>query len=108
MNAAEQVQYESRVRMRYAVIAFLAALLIVGSQLIQLSGTHTNVDELTLDLITVHKRFPIDLLGAIVNSLGLFALLAALNWLHVISRARTPEIRGFIRWLVSSAPACPG
>ena len=82
MNAAEQVQYESQVRMRYAVIAFLAALLIVGSQLIQLSGTHTNVDELTLDLITVHKRFPIDLLGAIVNSLGLFALLALLNWLH--------------------------
>ncbi len=100
MNAAEQVQYESQVRMRYAVIAFFAALLIVGSQLIQLSGVHTTVDELTLDLITVHKRFPIDLVGAIVNSLGLFALLALLQWLHTISRARTPEIRGFVRWLV--------
>jgi hypothetical protein len=99
-NPVEQVAYESRVRMRYAVIAFLAALLIVGSQLIQLSGTHVDVDELTLDLITVNKRFPLDLIGAIVNSFGLFALLLMLAWVHDIARARTREIRAFVRWLV--------
>jgi hypothetical protein len=100
MNAAEQVQYETRVRMRYAVIAFFAALLLVGSQLIQLSGPHTHVDELTLDLITVNRRFPIDLIGATVNAIGLLALMTMLIWVHGISRARNPEIRNWIRWLV--------
>jgi hypothetical protein len=99
MNAAEQVQYESQVRMRYAIIAFAAALLIVGSQLIQLSGPHTTVDELTLDLLTAHKRFPIDLIGAVVDSCGLIALLFMLRWLHMIARARNPGIRDWARWL---------
>ena len=50
MPVADQLQYEYRVRMRYAVIAFCAALLIVGSQLINLSGVHAPVNELTLDM----------------------------------------------------------
>jgi hypothetical protein len=99
MSAAEQVQYESQVRMRYAIIAFAAALLIVGSQLIQLSGPHTSVDELTLDLLTAHKRFPIDLIGAVVDSCGLIALMFMLRWLHQIARARNPAIRDWARWL---------
>jgi hypothetical protein len=101
MNATEQVAYESRVRMRYAVIAFCAALLIVGGQLISLSGTHTDVDELTLDLITINRRFPLDLISAIVNASGLFALMAMLIWTHLISRARNLAIRSWIRWLAT-------
>ena len=100
MNGVEQVEYESRVRMRYAAIAFFAALLIVGSQLITLSGPHTSVDELTLDLLTANKRFPIDLIGSIVDSLGLIALMLMLTWLHSIARARNPGIRDWVRWLV--------
>ncbi len=100
MNATEQLQYEASTRMRYAVIAFIAALLLVGQQLIQLSGPHTSVDELTLDLITAHKRFPIDLIGAIVNAFGLVALIAMLAWLHRLARARSQDIREWVRWLV--------
>lgn len=99
MNGSEQVQYESRVRMRYAVVAFVAAILIVGSQFIQLTGAHTNVDELTLDLLVAHKRFPIDLIGAIIDFGGLLALAVMLGWLHQISSARNPQIRPFVRWL---------
>src|SRR5579871_4961240 len=99
MSAAEQVEYESRVRMRYAVIAFVAALLIVGSQLIQLSGPHTDVDELTLDLITAHKRFPIDLIAGIVQAGGLLAMMIVLVWLHRLASARNEAIRSWIRGL---------
>jgi hypothetical protein len=95
----DQVSYESRFRERFAVISAIAGVLLVGSAILQLSGPHTSVDELTLDLITAHKRFPLDLIGAVLDGLGLFALAATLNWLSRISRARNPEQRDFVRWL---------
>jgi len=99
MNGTEQVEYETRVRVRYGVIAVAAGLLLVVQALIQLSGPHTNVDELTLDLLTAHRRFPLDLIGAIVDAIALGALAVTLNWLHSIARARNPQNRDFIRWL---------
>jgi hypothetical protein len=99
MNAVEQVQYESQVRMRYAIIAFLAALLIVGSQLIQLSGPHTSVDELTLDLITANKRVAVDITGATLAGIAYAALAVTLSWLNQITRARNPGFKPFVRWV---------
>ncbi len=99
MGADEQLLYESRVRMRQAVLAALAALLLVGGAAIQLSGPHTKVNELTLDLITVHRRFPLDVIGAIINGLGLFALGGTLAFLFTVARARNPQQRSFVKWL---------
>ncbi|MEA2158842.1 MAG: hypothetical protein QOD66_1222 [Solirubrobacteraceae bacterium] len=99
MTVDEQLLYESRVRMRQAVIAALAGILLVGAAALQLSGPHTKVDELTLDLITAHKRFPIDVIGAAINGVGLCALAATLAFLVDITRARNSEVRGFMRWL---------
>jgi hypothetical protein len=99
MNAEEELAYESRVKVRQAALAALAGVLIVGAAIIQLSGTHTKVEELTLDLITEHKRFPLDLVGAIINSFGLIALVVTLAYLFRISRARNREIAEYIRWL---------
>jgi hypothetical protein len=99
INVDDQLLYESRVRMRQAVIAGLAAILLVAAAALQLSGVHTKVDELTLDLITAHKRFPIDVIGAVLNGLGLCALAATLAFLFDISRARNPEVRPYVRWL---------
>jgi hypothetical protein len=99
MTAADQVAYESRLRPRYAALAFAAAVLIVVSQLIQLSGPKTTVTELTIDLILAHKRFPLDLIGAIVDAFGLAALALALGWLQQISRARSEQQQRFVRWL---------
>ncbi len=101
MTAAEQVQYESRVRFRYAVIAFCAALLIVASQVIQLSGLHAPVDELTLDLIAASQRITIDIIGAAFDMLGLIATGVLLYWLHRISSARRPEFKSLVRWLAT-------
>jgi hypothetical protein len=101
MPVADQLQYESGVRMRYAVIAFCAALLIVGSQLINLSGVHAPVNELTLDLIAASQRGTLDIVGAVVDMLGLIAVGTVLYWLHTVTRARRPELKPFVRWLVA-------
>jgi hypothetical protein len=102
VNPAAQVQYESKLRMGYAFVLFLAAILIVSAELIQALGVHTthNISELTLDLITIHKRFPLDVIGAVVTASGLIALAIALNWLGKITRAREPGMRGWIGYLV--------
>lgn len=99
MTVDEQLLYESRVRMRQAVIAALAGILLVGAAALQLSGPHTKVNELTLDLITAHKRFPIDIIGAVINGIGLCALAATLVFLLGITRARNPEVKPWIKWL---------
>jgi hypothetical protein len=99
MTTVDIVQQEARVRTRYAAAAAAAAVLIVISAAMTLSGPHTNVNELTLDLITAHKRFPLDLISYVIDGLGFGALGFTLVWLHDISKARNPEIRSFIRWL---------
>jgi hypothetical protein len=99
MSADEQLRYEARTKPRQAVIAALAAVLLVAAAAIQLAGTHTKVNELTLDLITAHKRFPLDLIGAIVNGLGLAMLAATLVFVFRITHARNPALRTWLRWL---------
>jgi hypothetical protein len=95
----EQVSYESRVKLRQALIAGAAGILLVAAAAVQITGVHTKVDELTLDLITEHKRFPLDLIGAIINGFGLVALAATLNYMFEVSRARNEQIQPWIRWL---------
>jgi hypothetical protein len=99
MAVAEQVQYESRVRFKYGVVAFFAALLIVASQLLQLSGTHAPVNELTLDLIAANQRRTLDIVGATLDMLGLGAVGVLLYWLHRVSSARRPELKPLVRWV---------
>jgi hypothetical protein len=99
MNS-DQAAYESPLRLRYAACAFAAAVLIVASQLVQLSGTHTSTSELTLTLITINKRFPLDLVGAVVDSIGLLTLAVLLRWINQISAARNPAFRSFIGKIV--------
>lgn len=99
MAATAQVQYERRVRLRYAIIAFAAAVLIVGSQVVDLGGQHANVDELTLELVTAHQRATLDVVGAVLDMLGLIGVGVTLAWLHRISVARNPELNQVVKWL---------
>jgi len=108
MNANEQLLYESRVRMRQAGLAAGAAILLVAAAAVQLSGPHTKVNELTLDLITAHKRFPLDVIGAVINGLGLAALAATLVFLFSLARARNQELREFVKWLAIAGGAVAG
>jgi hypothetical protein len=99
MSVEPQLQYESRVRSRQTAVAALAGVLIVAAAIIQLGGPHAKVDELTLDLITENKRHGIDLLGSIINALGLITLGWTLAYLFGIARARNPQLQPFIRYL---------
>lgn len=97
-TVSDQVLYESRVRQRFAVIAFCAALLLVCSQLVQLSGAQPPVSELTVSLITDSQRATLDIIGAALDMLGLLSVAALLYWLHRISQARQPQLKGATRW----------
>jgi hypothetical protein len=104
MTADDQLQYESRVRTRQATIAGVAGVCIVLATVLQLAGPHPKVDELTLALIYAHKRFPLDVIGAIVNALGYVGIALTLVFLVRISRARNPQVGTWI-WIVGAIGA---
>ncbi|MGI8429543.1 MAG: hypothetical protein ACR2OB_09630 [Solirubrobacteraceae bacterium] len=99
MTVDDRLLYETRVRPRQAVVAGLAGTMLVVAAIIQLSGPHTTIDELTLDLITAHRRFPLDVVGAVINALGALALAGTLAFLVSTARARNPKTQPFIRIL---------
>lgn len=100
MPVADQVQYESGVRFRYAVIACVAAALVVAAQAIQLTGVHAAVNELTLDLIAASQRATLDIVGAALDMLGLISVGVLLYWLHRVTAARR-QLRPIVRWISS-------
>ncbi len=91
-TADEQLLYESRVRMRQAIVAALAAVLLVAAAIVQVAGPQAKVTELTVQLITINKRFPLDVIGAILQGLGLLAFVWTLSFLFDAARARRPEM----------------
>lgn len=97
MAAEEQLLYESRTKMRHAVIAAAAGILLVGAAALQLSGPQSKINELTLGLITAHKRFPLDVIGAVINGFGLLAVAWTLVFLSGITRARNPDLKPWVK-----------
>ena len=96
----QQAAYEARLRPRYAVIAFFAGILVVASLLIQEVGYHNSLTEETVQLLTIHRRFPLDIIGAVADAAGLLMTGYALWWLNTISLARDPNLSPITRWLV--------
>ncbi len=88
MEPAARVEYEQSVKMRYAVIFIAAAVFLFTAAVLGISGPHTKVDELTVDLITEHQRFPLDVIGSIINAFGLFAFAAATSYLWRCIKSR--------------------
>ncbi|MGI8412984.1 MAG: hypothetical protein ACR2LV_07110 [Solirubrobacteraceae bacterium] len=99
MTVDDRLLYETRVRPAQTVVAALAGALLIVAALVQLTGPHTTVDELTLDLITAHRRFPLDLISSVINGLGSLALAGALSFLFGAARARNPRAQPFVRIL---------
>jgi hypothetical protein len=96
MTTEERLAYEARVRPRIAVIAATAGVFLMAASIIQLSGPHTKVDELTLDLLVANKRFGLDLTAAVINAFGSLALAATLYFMLGAVRARNPQSQPFI------------
>ncbi|HWE10841.1 MAG TPA: hypothetical protein VG325_15930, partial [Solirubrobacteraceae bacterium] len=104
MSPEETLAHESRVRNRYAAAAVVAGVLLIVASVIQLSGPHTSVNELTLDLLTANKRFPLDLIAAVLNAVATLAAAWTLLYLYRSARARNPErVRPYLRIIVIAA-----
>src|SRR5437764_10036605 len=96
MSVDSRLQYEARVRPRQAMIAGTAAVLVFAAAVIQLAGPHTTVNEVTLGLIFEHKRFLLDVIGAVLQGAGWLALASTLWFLFGCTRAREERIQPFI------------
>jgi hypothetical protein len=97
MNPDQQLLYEARVRNRQAIVAALAGILLVGASGLQLTGPHTKVDELTIDLIVANRRFPLDLIASLLNAFGSLAVAWTLTYLYRCSRARNPDVKPYVK-----------
>ena len=98
-TADDQLLYEARVRPRQAVIAGVAAAALLAASVTQLIGPHSKVNELTIGLITEHKRVGLDLFGAGVQAIGSLALASTLVFLFGATKARNTKLPGFLRIL---------
>jgi hypothetical protein len=99
MSPDDQLLYESRVRNRQAAVAVAAGVLLIVASVIQLSGPHTSVDELTTDLLIANRRFPLDLIASVVSGFAYLGIAWTLVFLFGATRARNPQVRPFIRLL---------
>lgn len=100
VSVTERLSYERRIRPRQAVVAVVAGILLIVSAVLQLTGPHTNVSEITLGLIIEHKRFALDLIGAIVQGIGWLAVAWTLLFLAGATRARDEQAPPYIRYIV--------
>jgi hypothetical protein len=98
MSPDEILLYESRVRSRQVAVAVAAGVCLILASVIQLSGPHTKVDELTLDLLVANQRFPLDLISAVINAIASLGIAWTLVFLFGAARARNPEkVRPYMR-----------
>lgn len=100
VSVTERLSYERRVRPRQAVVAVAAGVLLIVSAALQLAGPHTNVSEITLGLITEHKRFALDLIGAIVQAFAWLAVAWTLVFLIGATRARDEHAPPYVRYII--------
>jgi hypothetical protein len=106
LDTDAQLLYEARVRNRMAIVSLLGGVLLVAAAAISLAGPHTKVDELTLDLITANKRFPLDLIAATVNAVASILIAWTLVFLYRCARARNPAaVKPFIKWVAIAGGA---
>src|SRR6201996_9028054 len=86
----------ARVRYRQAAIACAAGVLVMVAAILGLTGPHAKVNELTLGLITDHKRASLDLIAGVLTACCQVAVAATLVFLFRCSKARRPEAPGFL------------
>lgn len=87
----DPVSRESRLRTRQAAIAGLAGVCLLAATVVQSLGPQPKVSELTVELIATSQRVGLEIVGAVINSLGLLGLAATLVFLFWLSRTRRPE-----------------
>ncbi len=87
----DPVSRESRVRRRQAAVSGAAGICLLGAAVVQAVGVQPKVSELTIELITTDKRVGLEIVGGVINALGLLGLALTLTFLYRAARARRPE-----------------
>ncbi len=98
-EAKDTLAYEARVLPRQAIIAGAAGVLLLLSAILQFTGPHTSINELTLGLIYANKRHVTDIIAAVLNGLALLCVAATLVFLFNATNARNPGVQTYMRVL---------
>jgi hypothetical protein len=99
MPAKEVLAVEARWRPRIAAVSVAAGLLLIAGSIVQFTGHHPKVSEITLGLIVEHTRFLRDLISAILTALSALCIGVTLVFLWWSARARSPRTQSYIRVL---------
>jgi hypothetical protein len=99
MTTANHVSEELRLRPRFALLAAAAGLLLFGGAAVQAAGPQAKVTELTVQLLVTNQRGGLEVIGAVINGLGLIGLGVILAFLFRSVRARRPEVAQ-VTWIV--------
>ena len=92
MTTVDTVSYESRLRPRVGVVSALAGILLFAASALQATGPQPKVNEVTVQLLVTNRRGALEVIGALLNGLGLLGLAGTLAFLFTASRARRPEL----------------
>jgi hypothetical protein len=91
MTTVDRVSQELRQRPRVALFTAAAGVLLLAGAAVQAAGPQPKVDELTVQLLVTSRRTALEVIGSVVNGLGLLGLAATLAFLFTAVRARRPE-----------------
>jgi hypothetical protein len=96
MNPEEILVQESQARSRQMAVAGVAGVLLLVAAIVNLTGPHAKVNELTLGLIVDHQRGPLDIIVAVINAIAQIAIAWTLVYLFRSARLRSERAQGFI------------
>jgi uncharacterized membrane protein len=91
-STVDRVLHELRMRPRFALIAALGGVLLFAGAVIQSIGPQAKVSELTVQLLVTDRRVGLEILGSVVNALGILALATTLWFLFTAVKARKPAM----------------
>jgi hypothetical protein len=97
MTTVDTVSHERGLRPRFALVAGLAGVLLFAGTIVESAGPQARVGELTVQLLVTDRRAGLEILGAVLNGLGVLGLMATLWFLWGAVKARRPEISPAVR-----------
>jgi hypothetical protein len=88
-------------RPRFALLSALGGVMLFAGAIIQSVGPQAKVSELTVQLLVTDRRAGLEILGSVVNALGILALAGTLWFLFTAVKARKPETSE-ITWILAA------
>ena len=92
MAALNTVSYESRLRPRVSLFAAVGGVALFANAIVQAVGPQPKVNEVTVQLLVTDKRSALEVVGALINAIGIVGLAFTLAFLFTAARARRPEL----------------